>query len=286
VLGESIGDLTGLKIANLAFLKSQQGKAAIRLARRWIPRVVLDIAFANPPPQPPTRCCEPRPGSALQLQAVRKQERVEAKERRIPADAAPPSADGVERERPHRAGARHARDRDRHWLGPGLARERHQRFNLDPQFRFLCDDLQPLRSFTVWVTPAVLPLVFRTVHSSCPRLLPTGAQLHHLGENQFACRRLRLHGMAIPGVGNCSFLVQLARCFSGPNRSWSRYAPGELLRPGLLGDAVDIQGGILGKLERAPLYCESAVLSSTGPNFFSSSRIFAPSPTAMICTLS
>ena len=30
----------------------------------------------------------------------------------------------------------------------------------------------------------------------------------------------------------------------------------------------------------------STVDSTTGPNFFSSSRIFAPSPTAMICTLS
>ena len=30
----------------------------------------------------------------------------------------------------------------------------------------------------------------------------------------------------------------------------------------------------------------STVDSTTGPNFFSASRIFAPSPTAMICTLS
>jgi hypothetical protein len=60
---------------------------------------------------------------------VRKQERVEAEERRIPADSATPTTGGVEWERPHGAGSRHALDGDRHRLVPGLARERHQRFN-------------------------------------------------------------------------------------------------------------------------------------------------------------
>jgi hypothetical protein len=58
---------------------------------------------------------------------VRKQERVQAEERRIPANAAPPATGSIEGERPHRAGAWHARDR--HRLVPGLAGERHQRFN-------------------------------------------------------------------------------------------------------------------------------------------------------------
>ena len=58
---------------------------------------------------------------------MRKQERVQAEERRIPANAATPTTGGIERERPHRAGTRDTRDR--HRLVPGLARERHQRFN-------------------------------------------------------------------------------------------------------------------------------------------------------------
>jgi hypothetical protein len=58
---------------------------------------------------------------------MRKQERVEAEGRRIPSHSPTPATGGIERERPHRAGARHAWDR--HRLVPGLARERHQRFN-------------------------------------------------------------------------------------------------------------------------------------------------------------
>jgi hypothetical protein len=58
---------------------------------------------------------------------VRKQERVQAEERRIPANAAPPATGGIEGERPHRAGTWDAQDR--HRLVPSPARERHQRFN-------------------------------------------------------------------------------------------------------------------------------------------------------------
>ena len=63
------------------------------------------------------------PVPRLQLQPVRKQERVQAEERRIPSNAATPAPGGIERERPHRAGARYPRDR--HRLVPGLTRERH-----------------------------------------------------------------------------------------------------------------------------------------------------------------
>jgi hypothetical protein len=58
---------------------------------------------------------------------MRKQERVEAEGRRIPSHSPTPATGGIERERPHGAGAWDARDR--HRLVPGLARERHQRFN-------------------------------------------------------------------------------------------------------------------------------------------------------------
>jgi len=58
---------------------------------------------------------------------MRKQERVQAEEWRIPANAASPATGGIERERPHRAGTWDARDR--HRLVHGVARERHQRFN-------------------------------------------------------------------------------------------------------------------------------------------------------------
>jgi hypothetical protein len=58
---------------------------------------------------------------------MRKQERVEAEGRRIPSHSPTPATGGIERKCPHGAGARDARDR--HRLVPGLAGERHQRFN-------------------------------------------------------------------------------------------------------------------------------------------------------------
>jgi hypothetical protein len=58
---------------------------------------------------------------------MRKQERVEAEGRRVPSHSPTPATGGIERERPHRAGTWDARDR--HRLVPGLACERHQRFN-------------------------------------------------------------------------------------------------------------------------------------------------------------
>jgi hypothetical protein len=58
---------------------------------------------------------------------MRKQERVEAEGRRVPSHSPTPATGGIERKCPHGAGTWDPWDR--HRLVPGLARERHQRFN-------------------------------------------------------------------------------------------------------------------------------------------------------------